>query len=342
MSEKKSSFRSILLLGLVVVGAIILFMSASSLIETNITGHVQIKQAIGSGTMTVRTSAGTYWQGGGDIVDYLYAGDIFLSDDPLDGGKNTSTTGVHVQFPDGEATVDFVGKYLVSATTAQWLEIRRTYPNDEALQAMVRHQIKEVITNTASLMNAEDAYSSKRADFIRLTREQVAKGLYVPTFTTRYDTIGGQVQETRIYSVRQIDGHAVISKEALLSKFNIKFEQFNIKDIHSFDDRTKKLIDKRKEAKTMQQEALTEKAKGEKQIAIAKATQEASKITEVTIAEKEAAVAAITAKKKFEIAKYAALEAKQNALKIRAEGDANAAANRALVAAGLTIRPFYV
>ena len=49
--------------------------------------------------------------------------------------------------------------------------------------------------------------------------------------------------------------------------------------------------------------------------------------------EKEKAIAVTKAQQEFEVAE---LEAKQVALKVQAEGEAKAAANRALVAAGLT------
>ncbi|MEM7421838.1 MAG: hypothetical protein AAF364_19325 [Pseudomonadota bacterium] len=76
---------------------------------------------------------------------------------------------------------------------------------------------------------------------------------------------------------------------------------------------------------TAQQEALTAKAEGERKIAETKATEEALKIEAVIRAEKATAVA-----------KEKAKEAKYNAEKIKSEKEAQAAANRLLVAAGLT------
>lgn len=52
--------------------------------------------------------------------------------------------------------------------------------------------------------------------------------------------------------------------------------------------------------------------------------------------EKEKAVAVTKAQQEFEVAELEAKKAKQVALKVQAEGEAKAAANRALVAAGLT------
>lgn len=52
--------------------------------------------------------------------------------------------------------------------------------------------------------------------------------------------------------------------------------------------------------------------------------------------EKEKAIAVTKAQQEFEVAELEAKKAKQVALKVQAEGEAKAAANRALVAAGLT------
>ena len=52
--------------------------------------------------------------------------------------------------------------------------------------------------------------------------------------------------------------------------------------------------------------------------------------------EKEKAVAVTKAEQEYEVARLAALKAKEDAKKIEAEGEAKAAANRALVSAGLT------
>ena len=89
-------------------------------------------------------------------------------------------------------------------------------------------------------------------------------------------------------------------------------------------------------AETAKQKAITAKAEGDARIAEAKATQEVQKMTEVTMAEKEKAVAILNAEKEKEVARLEALKAQEVAKKIKAEGEAEAAANRAKVSAGLT------
>jgi len=336
--RRKKSPRRLVAIVMVAVVIIILFL-AGKILETNKVGHIQVKQAAVTGTMSVRTSPGTYFQSFGDITDYLYSDAIFLSAEDLDGGSEAETRAIAVLFPDGSCDVDFVGQYEVRADQPTWLKIKERYPTHKQLKSMIRQQVVEVITNTASLMNAEDAYSSKRSDFIRLCREQLVNGLYKPTFEVVFDTIqGGQVQETRIYDVDYNDdtGKPIISKEPLLGDYGIVFSQFNIKKLHNFDERTVELIDKRKEAKAMQQAAITAKAKGEADIATEKAEQEAIKIKEVTQAEKVAAVAIIEAEKLFKVAEFKAKEASEEKKKLIAEGEGQAEANWLKVKAGLT------
>jgi hypothetical protein len=80
-------------------------------------------------------------------------------------------------------------------------------------------------------------------------------------------------------------------------------------------------------AKTLaaQQEAIRAEEAGKAAAMEAKWQQEKIKAVEVTKAEQE-----------FEVARLEAEKAKQVALKVKAEGEAKAAANRALVSAGLT------
>lgn len=59
-------------------------------------------------------------------------------------------------------------------------------------------------------------------------------------------------------------------------------------------------------------------------------------MTAVTKAEKEKAVAVLAAQKEFEVAELQAKTAQEEAKRIKAQGEAEAAANRAKVSAGLT------
>jgi hypothetical protein len=85
------------------------------------------------------------------------------------------------------------------------------------------------------------------------------------------------------------------------------------------------MITLKTQALEFQQKAIKAEEEGKAEAAAAKWAQE-----------KEKAVAVTKAQQEFEVAELEAKKAKQVALKVQAEGEAKAAANRALVAAGLT------
>jgi len=322
---------------LVVVSLILLFVLGDKVVETNKAGFYQVKQKFLVGDLSVRNNPGTYGQWFSSIETYEMSGDVFLSKENEDGGVTEENAAERVLFPNGYADVNFVGLYEIPLDPESQLALHIRYNNDENLKYMIKQQVIEALKNTGTLMSAEEAYSYRRSDFVALAREQALHGLY-KSFVT-IDTVnisGGSIQLNKKYDVaRDEHGNPIILKESLLQKYGITLPQFNVKDM-DFDPKLEALIDSRKDAQKADQDAITAKARGEASIATAKATQEIEKIKEVTIAQKEKEVAELNASKLYEVAKYEAMQAKEVAKRIEAEGMANASANRALVSAGLT------
>ena len=317
---------------------VICVFTFGSIFETNKAGFYQIKQAAISGDLTVRNDPGTYGQYFGDITTYEIAGDIFLSKDNEDGGTKESNAAERVLFPNGYADINFVGLYVIPRDPEIQKALHIRFGSDENVKYMIKQQIIESLKNTGTLMSAEEAYSYKRAEFVKLAREQALYGLYESK--VEVDTIvndAGMKQEIKRYSVKYDEktGKPIIAKESFLATYHIELPQFNVKDM-DFDPILVGLIDSRKTAQKAQQDAITAQANGEALIAKEKATQEIFKMKEVTIAQKEKDVAVLKASKEFEVEKLNAQTALQTANKIKAEGFAKAEANRALVAAGLT------
>ena len=154
-------------------------------------------------------------------------------------------------------------------------------------------------------------------------------------------------QEYRVTKLKlDKDGHRIITKKSPITHYGIIVKQLDIQNV-KLDKAAQDQLDivKKREmerianataAETAKQKALTAKAEGDARIAQAKADQEVQKITEVTMAEKEKAVAVLQAQKEKEVAALEAQKAQEVAKRIKAEGEAEAAANRAKVAAGLT------
>jgi len=334
--QSKEVKKVIVGIALLVVGVVLIWLM-TSIWETNKAGNYQVKQAAYFGDLSVRNIPGTYFQWFGDITTYEIAGDIFLSKEKVDGGTYDGSGAVRVLFPNGFADVSFVGLYTIPLYDSIQKALHIRFNNNINLKYMITQQVIESLKNTGTLMSAEEAYSNKRSDFIRLAREQALVGLYESQVET--DTVinaAGQLQETKRYSVKLgADGKPIIAKKSILATYDIELPQFNVKDM-DFDEKLIDLIESRKDAQKAQQDAMTAKAKGETNIAVEKATQEVNKIKEVTIAQKLKEVAELDAEKNFKVAQFAAKQADENAKKIIAEGRAEAEANRLKVSAGLT------
>lgn len=314
-----------------------LFLTIFIGFEDNNAGEYQINQTL-DGDLYVRSQPGVYWSGiFTKTTTYENNGDVVLSDEPDDAIDGYKRGAEEVSFPNGSAKVNFVGQYTVPLDDSVRINLHIRYQSNENLRYMISQQIIEAIKNTGTLMSSEEAYSSKRAEFVRLAREQALYGLYKAK--VRYETrqvAGDSKNELSFYEVDfDKNGKPIITKVSMLGKLNISLDQFNVKGM-TFDDKTISLIDSRKNMQKAQQDAETAKAQGEALIAKEKATQEIEKIKQVTIAQKEKEVAVLDASRQFEVAKLQALEAEQIAKKTVTEGRADAERNRLKVAAGLT------
>jgi hypothetical protein len=306
------------------VAGIIAIITSFKILETNSASEYQIKEAFISGDVSVRSTPGTYLQNLGSIETY-------------DITQNASLENIQVLFPEGFAVINIDVQFETNISDDVRKDLHIRFKSSEGVKNMVVQQIIEAIQNTGSLMSAEEAYTHKRADFIKLSKEQALVGLYkakVIVETTK--TASGQEQIIKKYDIDlDQDGNPIVMKKSLLGDYGFKLAKYNV-NIVDFDEKLKNLIDSRKEAQLAQQAAITEKAKGDQRIAKEKADQEVLKIKEVTVAEKLKEVAILNAEKEYQTEKLMADKAKETAKKIEAEGMANAAANRALVAAGLT------
>ena len=225
---------------------------------------------------------------------------------------------------------------------------------------LVRNAVLSAVRKTAPLFTAEEAKVTKIAEFRLLAFDQLTEGEYLTTIDVLKEKAGedevdstGKVlkkAEVQEYLVTKLKldslGNRIITKQSALNLYGIKVLQFEIQNV-KLDPKAQQQLDIVKEremqrvanataAETAKQKAITAKAEGDARIAQAKADQEVQKMTEVTQAEKEKAVAVLQAEKEKEVARLEALKAQEVAKKIKAEGEAEAAANRAKVSAGLT------
>lgn len=319
------------------IAIIALIVMSGKIFEENDIGYFQIKQSWPAGEMTIRSNPGVYGQFFGTLHTYKKARTIYQSSDPLDGGSGDEVAGIEVQFPDGSATVNVVAQYRLPIEKNMRLLLHEVYTSPEAVNDMVRNQIQEAVKNTGSLFNSGDAYADRKAEFIQIAKAQLLDGLYLPEVKViELTNADGSIRTEKRFSVAvDAEGKPITKKESTLTRYGIEIIQWNIKDF-AFDDKLMALITERRQAQLSIQAAITARAKGDENIATERAAQEVLKIRDVTIAEKQKRVAILTAEKKYEMEKLAAMTAAETAKKIEYEGRAKALANRLLVAAGLT------
>ena len=236
-----------------------------------------------------------------------------------------------------------VGSFrVVLPTDHQNMEkIQRDFGSEEALiNNLVRPTLYKVVTACGPLMSSLESVSENRTDLIDYITDQLNNGVYKTKAvkTEVVNEITGEPEtRTTAQIIEDVNAPRGYKRQEVspFSQYGITCGLVSITDI-KYDAATQDQIDAQKAAnlavitsktksieamqKTIQiaeeGKAATEKAKWE---------QERIKIVEVTKAEQER-----------EVARLAAEKAEFDKKKVVAEGEAKAAANRALVAAGLT------
>lgn len=299
--------------------------------QTNNAGFVQVKQAAGSGSMSVRTQPGVYWQGFGDINEYKVADVYNFSDD---------SDRISVRFGGDGSTGHISGQlmYRIPVEDAAVLRINSDFRSDDNLQInLIRKVVMSAVIQTATMFTAEEVYSTRRSDFVNLVNEQIKNGIYATT----YNELQVKDEDNNVSIKRQVvirtdkEGHALVSEPSTFKRYGVELVQLVINDV-DFDDATKDLIKERKKydqqkvvakanAELAKQNAITAEENGKAAVAEAEATANVKKKTAVIQAEQEK-----------EVAVQQALQAEQQKLAIISKGEADARANQLKVAAGLT------
>lgn len=334
---------------------------SSQVVETNMEGNYQIKQAAISGDMSVRNKGGMYLQGFGNITTYQVSDMYYFSTSNLDGGDGEESQPINVRFNDGgTAAISGFIKFKLSTTEANQLLVHKEFKSYNSLvNDLIRQHVASSLKQTASLMKAEATYSSRRAEFISLAEQQIVRGIFEtePTVERVKDVNGNNFIKRGVRILLDNKGIYVVKKNSPFLRYGIEILDFNVKEI-DFDKTIDALISKKKEAQQKmvvakakaeeaKQNAVTAEAQGKAAVAKAKAEEEVAKIREITQMEKEKAVAELKATKEFNVAKVNAEKlltvakldkeaASENAKATLLKGEASAKVAKLKVAAGLT------
>lgn len=282
----------------------------------------KIRQAPGSGKMSIISEPGMYWDGFADISTYKVSGDIDFKEVTTmsDGAKVTFSGSVKFRLPSDEKTR---------------LKLHKDFGSyDNVVENLIKKNTIDVLSNkTAPMFTASDTYSARKPEIARVLEGQLQNGAY-EVYYEDVKMVDGT--KYRLAKVRMDEnGIPKIIGKNLLNEYGIEIQQVVMGDPQP-EEKILKIIDAQKEA---EQKSVLARSQAEK------ARQDTITITEqgkasVAQAEAEAKAKAIVetteATKNRDVAKLNAEKAKFDAEKILAEGRAQAEANRLKVSAGLT------
>lgn len=334
------------ILGIVLgVVAVLFFMGSFFIFEDADKSKNYVCQMPITGTYKVWTDGGLQVQMFGNVESYSKTSQVEFS-----GVEKNEMGYVGVgRTPAAALTFNDKGKGMIVGSFRVVLptdnqnmsKIQRDFGSEEALiDNLVRPTLYKVVTACGPLMSSLESVSDTRTDLIAYITDQLNNGVYKTKAvkTEVLNDLTGEM-ETRSQSIILEDlnapGGYARQEISPFSQYGITCGLVSILDI-KYDAATQDQIDAQKQANLA---VITSKTKS------IEAMQRTLQITEEGKAaaekakweqEREKAVAVTKAQQEFEVAELNAKKAKQDALRIKYEGEAKAEANRALVLAGLT------
>jgi hypothetical protein len=316
-------------------------------------------QHIVTGSYDVWTEGGAQWQWWGNVYEYSKTTQVeFTGVEKNDEGYIASgnNPGAALTFNDrGRGFIIGSLRVILPRDFAHMAKIQQEFGSEEALiNTLIKPSLYKVVTSCGPLMSSLESVSETRTDLIELIKDQLNNGVYktkiykvkaVNELTGDTETIAKAeilVDRNGNYMRQEGTGRKITTKDGKEEVDLCPFQQYglscnlvSITDI-KYDRATQDQIDAQKQANLAVVTAKTKSLEAiQKTVLITeqgKADAEKAKWEQ----EKEKAVAVTKAQQEFEVAKLEAAKAEEVARKVRAEGEAKAAANRALVAAGLT------
>ena len=343
-------FKKMFILVSSVVTLLVFLTLSSSIFETNDKGQFQVKQAAISGSMSVRSNPGTYMQMFGDITTWNKAETFFFTADSDEGARHDES--IEVRFVDGSiARISGTMRIALPRTETEIIHLvdELGFTNYDSLETkLIKPTVRNALRLTANFMTARESYADKRADYNTWAWDQIQNGLYKTKDEKRevLDPSTGKMVKKTFKTVLKDDNGIPVYTKNPLADTGIILSNFEVKSFVYSETVKAQIADQQKlymsiatakaEAAKAQQDKIKEKAQGEAREAKAEADANVIKKTAVVEAQRQKEVAELEAEKKFQVARLAAKEALEEAKRVRAVGAAKAAANQALVKAGLT------
>lgn len=328
------------ILGVVFAAIAVLFLFMMPKIGEDVPNErIVVNQAPFTGRMSYWTTPGFKWQWFGTTTEYYKTQQLWFGSD-ADGQQQGEP--IPVIFNDASNGEIYGSLRIKLPTDSEHLaRIQTDYNGMERLMNdLVRPTVVKVVYASGPLMSAFESYAEKKNDLIEYITDQLVNGVYKTRVITTetQDALTGEVKQTKQASLVPDDnapGGYARSEVSPFSHYGLEVGQVAVSKI-SYSERVTAQIEQQQQANMSvqtaraqalqaQQDAITVEEKGKAAAAQAKWEQEKIKAVAVTQAEQER-----------EVSRLAAEKAEFDKKKIIAEGEAEAAANRAKVAAGLT------
>lgn len=296
-----------------------------------------------TGTYAVWTEGGAHGQWWGNVYEYNKTNQVeFTGVEKNDEGYIAAgpNPGAAVTFNDrGRGFIIGSLRVVLPRDFEHMAKIQQDFGSEEALiTTLIKPTLYKVVTSCGPLMSSLESVSETRTDLIQYITEQLNDGVF-KTKINKIKVTNELTGDTETVAKAEIlvdkNGNYMRQEKSPFQQYGVTCNLVSITDI-KYDKATQDQIDAQKQAnlavvtaKTKSLEAIqktvliTEQGKADAEKA--KWEQEKVKAVEVTKAQQE-----------YEVAKLAAARAEEVARKVRAEGEAKAAANMALVKAGAT------
>lgn len=306
---------------------------------------IYVNQYPVTGNYAVWTNGGLQQQWWGNIYEYNKTNQVeFTGVEKNDDGyiATGDNPGAAVTFNDrGKGFLIGSLRVVLPTDAGNMSKIQQDFGSEAALiSTLIKPTLYKVVTSCGPLMSSLESVSETRTDLIQYITDQLNNGVYKTKIhkTTVVNELTGDsdiVAKAEIILDGNSPGGYKRQEVSPFSQYGVICNLVSITDI-KYDKTTQDQIDAQKSAnlavvtaKTKSLEAIQKTIlvteQGKQAAETAKWEQEKIKAKEVTKAQQE-----------YEVAKLEAAKAEEVAKKVKAEGEAKAAANRALVSAGLT------
>lgn len=264
-----------------------------------------------------------------------------LNDGTIEIGKVTIRFGADAT----SASVSGIVQYILPSDESEMISMHNAHKTPQSLVSKrLAPYTKECLQSSAQMMSSEMHYSGGRSTMSQDFGDQLRNGVFILKTTDRviFDSIENEKKKVYVTEIMTNKNGEPKRKNSSIKEYGITVADANITDV-DYENRVDVMLGKKIDAATAasiakqqfitaQQQALTAKAVGEKQLVETEYKEKQIQTQQVVKAETQVKLAEQDKLKQKIAAEAAELEAK----KTRIDADAQAYANSRLVSAGLT------